>query len=221
VARGESGGGWAPWVGVLAFSAVVVWFWSSPALWPVKLCVVLFHELSHAIAAWATGGTVLHIELNANQGGATQSAGGWPLVILNAGYVGSLIWGVALLWMAKSPDRARWTTTLLGVMLGGVALWFVRPIASFGFAFALSSAAALFVLSRLLPGDILSGLIRALGLFSVLYALFDIRDDVFGGAGPTDASMLAELTHVPAMAWGVGWLAASALLLFVLRRQLF
>jgi hypothetical protein len=44
---------------------------------------------------------------------------------------------------------------------------------------------------------------------------------VFGGAGPTDASMLAELTHVPAMAWGVGWLAASALLLFVLRRQLF
>lgn len=210
----------ARWVGALVFSALVVWFWTSPVFWPLKMSVVMFHELSHAIAAWATGGHVLDIGLFANQGGSTRSVGGWPVVILNAGYVGSLVWGLALLVLAKEPKRAKLTGYFLAIMLVFITVGFVRPVIGFGFGFALLSALGLWLLARFLPMDVTSGLIRGLGIFSVLYAIFDIRDDVFGDAGLTDASMLAEITHIPAFVWGVGWLGTSVLLVWLLRRWL-
>jgi hypothetical protein len=210
----------ARWVGALVFSALVIWFWTSPMLWPLKISVVLFHELSHAIAAWITGGTVIEIGLFANQGGSTRTAGGWPVVILNAGYVGSLLWGIGLLLLSKVPKRAKLTAYFLSLMLVFVAIGFVRPVISFGFGFALLSAFGLWSLARFLPADVTSGLIRGLGIFSVLYAVFDIRDDMFGDAGVTDASMLAAATHIPAAVWGVGWLGLSILLVFALRKHI-
>ena len=40
-------------------------------------------------------------------------------------------------------------------------------------------------------------------------------------AKPFDAAMLAERTGIPALAWGLAWLAVGALLLVRLRRQVF
>ena len=41
---------------VLVLAAVSIFFWHSIVLYPVKLFVVLMHELSHALAAILTGG---------------------------------------------------------------------------------------------------------------------------------------------------------------------
>jgi hypothetical protein len=53
-----------------------------------------------------------------------------------------------------------------------------------------------------------------------MYALFDVRDDVFRAPGDavSDATMLAELTGLPASLWGLGWIALGGLTLWLSRR---
>jgi hypothetical protein len=208
---------------VLAVALLAAWwFWDTVWVWPLKVLVVLFHELGHAIVAWATGGEVLEIGLNPNQSGHTRSAGGWPLLILNGGYLGSLGFGVALLAAGRRPRSARVVAFLLPVAILAVAAWTVRPLLGFGFAFTAATGALLLAAARWAPDLARQQLLRGIGAFSVLYALIDIRDDVFRApAGAvSDATMLAQLTGVPAAVWGVGWIAAGVATLWVLRRWL-
>ena len=213
-----------PWriaITVLLGVAMLV-FWDSAVLWPVKIVVVFFHELSHAIAAWLTGGEVVSIGLGMDQSGVTQTIGGWHFIILNAGYVGSLLWGVGLLAASRRGGWARPVLGLLAGLVAVVALGFVRPLTSFGFVFALLVAGALGVGSRRMPESMASTVLQALGTFSVLYALLDVRDDVLSasGAGMSDATMLAAATGVPAVLWGLGWMVAGVGTLWACRRWL-
>jgi hypothetical protein len=63
-------------------------------------------------------------------------------------------------------------------------------------------------------------LLAALGATSVLYAIWDVASDVLRRhSGESDAAALARLTGVPAILWGVAWIAVSvAVLVSVLRR---
>lgn len=189
-------------------------------MWPVKIVVVIFHELGHAVAAWLTGGAVVEIGLSPQQGGHTLTQGGNRLLILNAGYLGSLVAGTLLLFGSRRPRVARGVAALLSVALLATALLFVRPLLDFGFAFTLLAAAAFAALARWAPVDLTRWAIRAIGTFSVLYALFDVRDDVFRGSGGSDAHMLAELTLIPAPVWGAAWIVGGLALVWVLRRRI-
>jgi hypothetical protein len=210
----------ATWVGIVLSGILALWFWNSPVLWPVKVLVVLFHELGHAIATWLTGGTVLEIGLSPQVGGHALSSGGNRLAILNAGYLGSLLWGVALLGVARRKGTSRYALGILGAVVFGVALWYVRPFASFGFAFGLIMGAVLMVGGRLLPVTAAQVVLRALGVFSILYALFDVRDDVFyaGSDVVSDATMLAAATGIPSVVWGAAWLVAGVAVLWFTRK---
>jgi hypothetical protein len=188
----------ATWVGIVLSGILALWFWNSPVLWPVKVLVVLFHEL----------------------GGHALSSGGNRLAILNAGYLGSLLWGVALLGVARRKGTSRYALGILGAVVFGVALWYVRPFASFGFAFGLIMGAVLMVGGRLLPVTAAQVVLRALGVFSILYALFDVRDDVFyaGSDVVSDATMLAAATGIPSVVWGAAWLVAGVAVLWFTRK---
>lgn len=205
-------------VPLLVFGAVALYFWGNFLFLPLRLLVVTFHELGHALVALLTGGEVLSIQVNIHEGGLTQSVGGWQFLILNGGYLGSLCFGLLLLLLAKKPGRGKLLSFFLGIGLLLVgALWV--PL-SFGLAYVLLSGLSFLYLSRRVGADLVDFLVRGIGLFSVFYALFDIRSDVFSGGGISDASMLAELTGIPAVLWGVGWLAVSVALLWVLRRRI-
>jgi len=209
-------------VALVVLGVLLLVFWNSILLWPVKIVVVLFHELGHAVAAWVTGGSVVEIGLSPRVGGYTLTQGGFRLLILNAGYLGSMVAGVLLLMATKrSAQVARGIAWGLGGALLLVALLFVRPILSFGFAFSLLTALAFWGLARYGSAQLDRLVLRALGLFSVLYAAFDIRSDVFrAGAAASDAHMLAEATWIPAPVWGLAWLAAGVAILWFLRKRL-
>jgi hypothetical protein len=191
---------------VAAFSAyfVALWLlWPTTFVYPLKVFVVLLHEISHALAGLATGGSVVRIELYAEEGGLTLVRGGSPFIMLSAGYLGSLLWGLALLLAAHArPRRARMALAALASFVALVALLYVRN--PFGILFTLLAAAALTSAARLLrPGGV-AAVLTALGLTSALYALLDVRSDVLARPHlPSDAVMLSELTGVPAVAWGV------------------
>ncbi len=182
--------------------------------------MVLFHELGHAVAAWVTGGSVTEIGLNPMQGGHTLTKGGFRLLILNAGYLGSLAAGVGLLWASRTEKHARIAAWTLAAVTGITAMLFVRPFFGFGQVFALVATAGVAALVRFGSAELTAMALRGLGVFSVLYALFDIRDDVFRAPSDavTDASMLAEATFIPSVFWGALWLVIGVFTLWKVRK---
>jgi hypothetical protein len=57
-------------------------------------------------------------------------------------------------------------------------------------------------------------LVTVIAVFTGLYALFDLRDDLWTpGGGPSDAALLAAHTGVPAVIWAILWSAVSVAVL--------
>lgn len=207
-------------VGMLAFFVALWLLWDTPVVAPLKLFVVFLHEISHGIVAVATGGRIDRIVIEANEGGACYCGGGNPFLTLSAGYLGSLVWGLIFLWLATFESRARWTMALVGAATGAVTLLFMRS--AFGFAFGLGFAMALMLAARKLPAMWNARILSALGLTSALYAILDIKSDIIDRPGlESDAHMLADLTGVPTVVWGVLWIGlAGGVVSLVIRRAL-
>jgi len=194
-----------------------LWFWHTPWLWPLKVLVVLFHELGHASVGVLTGGTLVRLDLDPNQAGAAHVRGGSHLLVLNAGYLGSLIWGLALLRASRSPSVARWVTALLGALLLWIAARYTTE--PFAMAYGLLAGGVLLGIARLGGRAAAANTLTGVGLFSVLYALIDLRDDVLLGSSPaSDAAQLSALTGIPTIIWGVAWLLLGVGLVWRTRR---
>lgn len=197
--------------GLLTICTAGIWLaWPTPLVYPLKIFVVLLHELSHAIAALATGGRVLRITLDPWQGGATYARGGSAFIMLSAGYLGSLLWGLLLIRLSRGPTRrVRTTTIALGILLLLVSALVVRGW--FGLPFGLLFGALLLGIGRKVAVPTQRTVLLVLGLTSAMYALLDIRSDVLQRPGlHSDAYMLAELTGIPTVAWGVVWIGLGA-----------
>jgi len=191
---------------------VLLWtLWDTVLIYPVKIFVVLLHEVSHAMAAVATGGSVQRILLDPYQGGTAYTVGGSPFLILSAGYLGSLLWGVAFIMLAFSRRiRPRWVLGSVGVLVALLTLLLVRSW--FGFGFGLAFGAVLLASARYLKDGVNRVILLGLGLTSALYAVLDIKSDVLDRSHlPSDAAMLAEMTGIPTAVWGLLWIAIALL----------
>lgn len=184
---------------------VAWWFWDAPWLFPLRMLVVAAHEASHALAAVLTGGEVVEVGLDVREGGHALTRGGWSFGVMNAGYLGSMAWGLVLLALTRGRGAARGLSVSLGLGLLGMAVAWIRPVLSFGFAYGLAAGAALVGIGLGGSHGLNRVMLRAVGLFSVLYAFLDIRDDVFLSGGTSDAALLAQATGIPALVWGAGW----------------
>lgn len=204
-------------IGSAAFFVALWFLWDTAVLYPLKVFVVFLHEVSHALATVATGGSVERIELYEALGGAAYSWGGSSFLILSAGYLGSLLWGVLLCrlagWRRLRPGL---TIGILGVTVLVVTVALVRT--EFGWIFGALFGVGLIVIGRFAPPLISRGVLLSLGMVSVLYAILDIKSDILDRPeAQSDAYFLAEMTGVPALAWGVVWIAIAG---FVAWREL-
>ena len=197
---------------------LIVWLWNSWAIYPLKILVVFFHELSHALVGVGTGGKVVEIRLEAAEGGCCIIRGGNRLLTLMAGYLGSLVLGgIILVWTSRTR-RDKALVTGLGVVILGVGLFFVRPVASFGFLFAAIAGAGLVLAGQKMPREVNGFLLRTIGLTSCLYVVLDIKSDILDRPHlQSDARMLAEITGIPTLVWGIVWigLALAASIFFI------
>ncbi|QRO00482.1 M50 family metallopeptidase [Archangium violaceum] len=198
------------------------YFWDSPALWPLKLLVVMMHESGHALATLLTGGAVDRITLAANESGACLSrlpSGMMAQVaVYSAGYVGSALAGAFLL-LATFRFRLR------RLVLGAACLWLaVMGVLyagdSFTLAFCLGTALVLALAAKYLPDGGVDMLNLFLAAFTALYVAFDLRSDLLHGAvgSASDATLLAHLTPVPSWAWAALWSFVSLALLGLFAR---
>jgi hypothetical protein len=196
-------------IGFGVFFAALWLAWSTPIVYPLKIFVVLLHELSHAIAVVATGGTLHGITLDPRQGGATYFTGGSAFVALNAGYLGSLAWG-ALLFTASRTRwvRSDWVTGLIGALVIILTIFFIRT--PFGIVFGIVFGLAMVAVSREMGRVMNRRLLWVLGLTSALYAILDIKSDVLDRPElQSDAAVLADMLGLPTLLVGVAWIGIA------------
>jgi hypothetical protein len=205
---------------LLALTTAVFALWQTPVVVPLKILVVFMHEMSHAIAAWLTGGSVEQISISARQGGFAITRGGNLFAILSAGYLDSLLIGAALLMVALRNTADRAVMAFLGAVMLLVTLLYIRDV--FAIVFCTIAGLVLLGMARLLGHAANDLALRVIGLTSLIYVPYDIFDDTIARSTlRSDAYMLAEAFGGTAMIWGAIWLVLSGIVIaWCLRRIL-
>lgn len=193
---------------LLLLVIVIFALWSTPVMVPLKIVVVLLHEISHGLAALLTGGAIEQISISPQQGGVAQIRGGSRFFTLSAGYLGSLLLGMGLLFAALRSVADRVVVAGLGVVFLLVAALYMRDL--FALVFCVGLAAVLLAMARWLDHRACDLVLRVIGLTSMIYVPFDIFSDTIARSHlQSDAWMLADEFGGTTMLWGGMWLVLS------------
>jgi hypothetical protein len=194
---------------------VALAFWNTMFIYPIKLFVVILHELSHGLAAELTGGEMIAIEISEQVGGVCYYRGGIELVVASAGYLGSMLWGGVILVISA---RTRWDNLLgmfIGLSLLVLSVLYIRN--TFGLLFTAGFGLAMILICWFLKNQLVDLLMKFLGITSCLYVLADIKSDLIDRTGiGSDADAIAQMLGVPGLsvAIGVFWSVIAFVALF-------
>jgi hypothetical protein len=177
-----------------------------------------FHELSHGVAALASGGRVHTIELNFDGSGLCTTSGGAEVVTLFAGYAGSPLWG-ALIYLSVFIGKARYSkaiSSMLAIVVVLVATLWARDLITlsilcfmtgiFGVAYRFGS----------------QQLTRLFIEFVALYVVLDaIKSPLYllDGRNIGDGAALSQITHIPESFWVAVWCLIACCCLYLLYRK--
>jgi hypothetical protein len=195
-----------------ACAVLALLLWATPLLVPFRLFVTVVHEMGHAIATVLTGGQVTSIEISPGGGGLTHVRGGNFFLSVSAGYLGSSLFGAALLLLARAPWRRRVLQALAVGLVLAVLFFFREP---FGILVALLTAAAFWALAARGPDALVTLFVALLAVLNGLYAVVDLLYllQISGsGAAPSDAAILQRRTGIPAVVWALLWTAIGVLI---------
>jgi hypothetical protein len=194
--------------------------------YPFRLLITIVHELGHGLVALLTGGAFQRFVVFPNGEGVAYTVGGWRVLVIPAGYLGSALFGAGLIYLGRS---VRWSRAAMAVLGAAVLLLSLRygvpSIATLqwssgiitvvagvaigaGFLWVARKATTTWVLFLTNLVAIQAGLTA----FSALFALIDLSSRL-AGAPPNDARAMSELTLVPALVWAVLWAVVALALL--------
>lgn len=218
----EHGWRWGELAGLVVLGLLLMLLWQVPMLgwvvYPFRLFGTFVHELSHGLAALATGGQFVRFSVEPDLSGLAWSAGGIRWVVASAGYIGSAVFGGFIVLLAARGVPTRWILSGLGVLLALLCLLYVRNL--FGIATGLAMAGALLVAGLYLRGALADMLVMVLALQALLdgfNSLFNVWRLSGASDVHTDAHIMAQLSGLPAGLWVVIWMSFSLLVLaFVL-----
>ncbi len=148
---------------VMPFAAVITF--------PIRMFVTFIHEGSHALAALLSGYHVIRMTIHWDGSGLTLTAGqNW--FIASAGYLGTMLFGVFLLYQAQRRDRVSLLLVGSGMLVLLLTILFVNGQASWLMVLPLALAGALLLggLRTTLPMIARWGMLGAGGLLVLLLA---------------------------------------------------
>lgn len=198
--------------GQLAIFVIALAVWPLPVINPIKLMVVLFHELSHIAAAYLTGGVVIGMAIDPGGAGVTLGIDGVPEVIVAAGYVGSLLAGLLLYWLAAvwDTDEVWWVLILL--CCGTLAF---RWLNSFTAVFGWGALILMFIGAVYLNESTKGFILRWVATTSCLYPLIDVVSELLasdhsgfmvnGRPAASDVYQFSRMTGIPMVPLGAAW----------------
>lgn len=192
-------------------------FWDSVLLTPFKLLAVMGHETGHALASLIVGGSVEQVTLRLDESGQCLSRipeGFFAQVaVYSAGYVGSAVISVLLLVLSFRFNARRAMLAAACAWLALMGVFYARD--AFTLMFSLGMAVAFGAGARWLPASVVGGVNIFIASFTALYAVMDLKDDLWNSAvrAQSDASLLSDLTIVPAIVWAAVWTLVSVAVL--------
>ncbi len=193
------------YIALLLIFIGIVFLWNTLFIYPLKIFVVFIHEVSHGLAAIATGGRIVEIQINPQQGGHALIQGGSRFWTLTAGYLGSLLWGGLILLLAAKTRFDKAISILIGI--GMVAISIGYGESTFTYLFGIGFGVALVAIGFYLPEAVNDWVLRIIGVTSCLYAILDIKSDILDRSHlRSDARMLSEITGIATEIWGVLWI---------------
>lgn len=213
---------------------VAIWFipYAEYLVYPIRLFVTFIHESSHALVAVLTGGAVQSLTISSDGSGVVYSApSGFfgQIMTSSAGYLGTTIFGVFMLWLIRKNVAPHKVVFGCGVFIGLMTLVFgvFSPI----FHFLSLNVPFSSVAFTVVAGLVLAALLLAISKFaserasrfivgflavqclmnalSDLKVLFFINAPLIGSDIQTDAGNMAAATGIPSIVWVVVWIAIS------------
>jgi hypothetical protein len=208
---------------LLIASALTVALWFIPfasfLVYPFRIFVTFIHEGGHALATLATLGEVERVVINPNGSGETYSVGGLQLLIANAGYLGSMLFGASLLVLCRRGRNARAALGVTAAVVLALTVFFSGSVFSWFSGIALTIALALFASTANVR--VAHFFLSFLAIQCCLNAVFDLRTILLISTftnSPSDAYNLERLTHIPALIWASVWIVISAIVLWAALR---
>lgn len=176
----------------LAFGAflVAVLLWqlqgATVLTYPLRLFVTMVHEMAHGLAALATGGSFLRFEVTRYGAGMAYTSGGSRFLIIQAGYLGTALFGAVLLILANRVRRPGSVAIGLGAIIALFTLLYsglgpqsISPVESVVVAAALLAGFYLILTRQTNDGRYLGVSVVVLG--GVLFAAFAGWDNLLTG----------------------------------------
>lgn len=176
-----------------------------------------FHEISHGLAALATGGSVLRIQLFANGAGLCTTQGGLNFIISFAGYAGATLWGWGIYKLASAHQRAAQAFSLVVfvIIVSSIIFW-GRDLLTW---FILAALAALFLLTiKVSKLHYLQKLMQLFGMLILLNSLFS-PSYLLDGRNLGDGAALAAMTFIPEFVWVLIWFLLALVALYSLYKS--
>jgi hypothetical protein len=110
---------------LIAFIIALV-LWQMQGLFflafPFRLFVTMIHELGHGMAAVLTGGKFLRFQVTSRGAGLAWTSGGSRFFIIQAGYLGTALFGAALLFITHHVKRPGRVAVGIGVFIAILTL---------------------------------------------------------------------------------------------------
>ena len=202
---------------------LVFLFWDALFLYPLKLLVVFLHESSHALMTVITGGEVLELVIDQNQGGYVSALGGNRFLVLSAGYLGSILWGAVIVILASYSRQDKILMGILGSIICLITLIYGKGL--FVFLFGIGLGMAMIASAIYVNEAINDSILRFIGFVNLMYVPLDIYSDTIARSHlRSDARMLAEEFGGTTLLWGSIWIVISTLIViltlkFVIKHQ--
>ena len=205
---------------------VVVLFWNTLLVYPIKLFVVMLHEMSHGLMAIAFGGKIIEIYIDSRIGGYCRfqmAPSFWgSFMTSSAGYLGSLFWGSLILILAVKSERDKYISLSIGIILLVLSYFVLQSGAFFGTAMTAGLGIFMLVAYRFF-GPLFHDLwLKFIGIISCGYVILDIKNDLIDNTNiGSDADAISELIGVPSIFVGITWMVIALLNLFLVLRYIY
>jgi hypothetical protein len=192
-------------------------------LYPFKVLGTWMHEISHGIVMLLAGVGFERMDVYADGSGLAFASSTANRVgkafIAAAGYMGTPVWGVVLLWVAQEGRQARIALAVIGLLLGITAVFVIAN--SFGQIAIGTTALVIAGAGLFLPGRAAAYLCNFIAAQACIGALVDIRVlyrpflVVDGQQRGSDAHQMADATFGTTDRWAI-WLWATIWLVWAL-----
>jgi len=211
---------------LLGFLVVALALWNTFLLYPIKLFVVMLHEMSHGLMAELFGGDIVNIQIDYRIGGycryTVPDSFTGRFMIASAGYLGSLFWGALILLGAVYTDKDRYISAAIGVVLLVLSWFVIKTGETFGIVMTLGFTLFMLLSARFLNDTFHDYFLKFIGMCSCMYVIIDIKNDLIDRTGiGSDADAIAEMTGVPSLVVGIIWFLLAALVIYYTMKHTF